>query len=63
MKALARRLRGLGLRVKQPQDFTPTPGTISTAMYVTGFDRYTKKTYTSPKPEAKEGRRERFLKR
>jgi len=27
------------LEVRQFQDFTPTPGTISTAMYVTGLDR------------------------
>ncbi len=49
MKALVRNLRRLGLRVKQPQDFTPTPGTISTAMYVTGLDRYTKKNIHIPK--------------
>jgi len=40
MKALARDVRKLGLTVRQFQDFTPTPGTISTAMYVCGLDRY-----------------------
>lgn len=35
---MAARLAGLGLEVRQFQDFTPTPGTISTAMYVTGLD-------------------------
>ncbi len=37
MKAMARRLRELRLSVRQFQDFTPTPGTLSTAMYVTGL--------------------------
>lgn len=36
---MAARLSTLGLAVRQFQDFTPTPGTISTAMYVTGLDR------------------------
>jgi radical SAM superfamily enzyme YgiQ (UPF0313 family) len=35
---MAARLASLGLAVRQFQDFTPTPGTISTAMYVTGLD-------------------------
>lgn len=35
---MAARLGSLGLAVRQFQDFTPTPGTISTAMYVTGLD-------------------------
>ena len=35
---MAARLSTLGLAVRQFQDFTPTPGTISTAMYVTGLD-------------------------
>lgn len=43
MKALARDVRKMGLSVRQFQDFTPTPGTISTAMYVCGLDRYNRK--------------------
>jgi radical SAM superfamily enzyme YgiQ (UPF0313 family) len=39
MKNLAGKVKKLGLEVRQFQDFTPTPGTISTAMYVTGLDR------------------------
>ncbi|MEW6218201.1 MAG: YgiQ family radical SAM protein [Thermodesulfobacteriota bacterium] len=39
MEALATRLRGLGLAPRQFQDFTPTPGTIATAMYVSGRGR------------------------
>jgi uncharacterized radical SAM protein YgiQ len=36
---MVRKLRKLGLTVRQFQDFTPTPGTLSTAMYVTGQHR------------------------
>ncbi|MCJ7602613.1 MAG: YgiQ family radical SAM protein [Desulfobulbaceae bacterium] len=43
MQALARDVRKMGLTVRQFQDFTPTPGTISTAMYVCGLDRYKRK--------------------
>jgi len=39
MERMAARLAALGLAPRQFQDFTPTPGTISTAMYVTGLDR------------------------
>jgi radical SAM superfamily enzyme YgiQ (UPF0313 family) len=38
MKNLAAKVRSMGMEVRQFQDFTPTPGTISTAMYVTGLD-------------------------
>lgn len=37
--AMTAKLRALDLPVRQFQDFTPTPGTLSTAMYVTGLDR------------------------
>jgi uncharacterized radical SAM protein YgiQ len=43
MKNLAASIKKLGLDVRLFQDFTPTPGTISTAMYVTGLDRSRKK--------------------
>lgn len=36
-KKLAQDLQKLGLTVRKFQDFTPTPGTLSTAMYVTGL--------------------------
>ncbi len=41
MKRLKADLKRLRLKVRQFQDFTPTPGTISTAMYVCGLDRDT----------------------
>ncbi|NTV12931.1 MAG: YgiQ family radical SAM protein [Desulfobulbaceae bacterium] len=39
MKSLAAVVKKEGLEVRQFQDFTPTPGTIATAMYYTGLDR------------------------
>ncbi len=41
MEQLTRVVEKEHLEVRQFQDFTPTPGTISTAMYVTGLDRDT----------------------
>ncbi len=43
MEMMKRRLLRLKLPIRQFQDFTPTPGTLSTAMYVTGLDRYRKR--------------------
>lgn len=40
---LARKLKKLDLELRQFQDFTPTPGTLATAMYVTGLHRDTEK--------------------
>ncbi|MEE4240050.1 MAG: YgiQ family radical SAM protein [Desulfopila sp.] len=40
---LVTRMKKLRLGVRQFQDFTPTPGTISTAMLVSGLDRNKKK--------------------
>jgi len=38
-KNMVRKLKRLGLTVRQFQDFTPTPGTLSTAMFVSGINR------------------------
>ncbi len=40
---MAKTLGELGLELRQFQDFTPTPGTLATAMYVTGLHRDTGK--------------------
>lgn len=40
-----------GIHPKQAQDFYPTPGTISTAMFYTGLDPYTLKEVYAPKSE------------
>jgi radical SAM superfamily enzyme YgiQ (UPF0313 family) len=41
MVDLALFLKRHNLRVEQVQDFTPTPGTLSTCMYHTGIDPFT----------------------
>ena len=43
MSDLAGEVRSLGIKPEQVQDFTPTPMTLSTAMYYCGFDPYTGK--------------------
>ncbi len=47
-------LKKEGLRPEQVQDFYPTPGTVSTCMYYSGFDPYTmEKIYTAKTMEEK----------
>ena len=41
MLELALSLKKIGMKVEQVQDFTPTPGTISSCMFHTGFDPMT----------------------
>lgn len=45
--SLAEYLRDSGIRADQVQDFIPTPGTLSTAMYYSGFDPMTMKRVKS----------------
>ncbi len=35
MQELVKKIKALGMQIRQFQDFTPTPGTLATAMYVT----------------------------
>lgn len=57
---LAVYMKAHDLRPRQVQMFMPTPGTIATAMYVCGFDPYTKKSvYVAKDP--KERSRQRAL--
>ncbi len=52
--ALAEYLRDLGYMPEQVQDFYPTPSTISTCMYYTGYDpRTMKKVYVPVHPHEK----------
>lgn len=60
MVDLALLLKGYGLRVEQVQDFTPTPGTLSTCMYHTGLDPFTGKAVHVPRSE-KEKRLQKAL--
>ena len=46
---LVKDLRKLGLKARKFQDFTPTPGTLSTAMYVTGLRPDNKQAISVPR--------------
>ena len=62
MKDLADEVKSLGIRPEQVQDFTPTPMTLSTLIYYTGFDPYTGKTvYVARKPDEKKRQKEFFF--
>lgn len=50
---LAEYLRREKIRPEQVQDFYPTPGSVSTAMYYTGLDPFTMKPVYVPKGEDK----------
>lgn len=60
MVDLVLKLKSLGLRVEQVQDFTPTPGTVSTCIYHTGMDPFSGETIYVPKG-AKEKRLQKAL--
>ena len=54
MAILASKTADLGYKLEQVQDFTPTPMTISTEMYYTGYDPMTlKRVFVEKNPEAK----------
>jgi uncharacterized radical SAM protein YgiQ len=48
---LAEYVRDMGVNPEQVQDFYPTPGTLSTAMYHTGIHPITKKPIYTPKSQ------------
>jgi uncharacterized radical SAM protein YgiQ len=62
MKDLAAEVKSLGIKPEQVQDFTPTPMTLSTLIYYTGFDPYTgKKIYVARNSEEKKKQKEYFF--
>ncbi len=62
MQKLAGEVKSMGIRPEQVQDFTPTPMTLSTLMYYTGFDPYTgKKIYVARKAEEKKRQKQYFF--
>jgi uncharacterized radical SAM protein YgiQ len=62
MKVLAAEVKSMGIRPEQVQDFTPTPMTLSTLIYYTGFDPYTgKKVYVARNSEEKKRQKEYFF--
>ena len=62
MKSLAAEMKALGIKPEQVQDFTPTPMTLATTMYYTGFDPYTgKKVYVARSIDEKRRQKEYFF--
>ncbi len=62
MKDLVAEVKSLGIKPEQVQDFTPTPMTLSTLMYYTGFDPFTgKKVYVAKSSEDKKRQKEFFF--
>jgi uncharacterized radical SAM protein YgiQ len=62
MKNLEAEVKSLGIKPEQVQDFTPTPMTLSTLMYYTGFDPYTgKKVYVARNIEEKRRQKQYFF--
>jgi uncharacterized radical SAM protein YgiQ len=62
MRELADEVRSMGIRPEQVQDFTPTPMTLSTLMYYTGFNPFTgKKVHVARKAEEKKRQKDFFF--
>jgi uncharacterized radical SAM protein YgiQ len=61
MLELALILRKMGLKVEQVQDFTPTPGTLSTCMYYTGLDPISKKVVYVARSDREKGLQKALL--
>ena len=62
MAELVSEVKNIGIKPEQVQDFTPTPMTLSTLMYYTGFDPYTgKKVYVARNIEDKRRQKEFFF--
>jgi len=62
MAELAVQTKGLNFQLEQVQDFTPTPMTLATEIYYTGYHPYTlEKVYTARSKEQKLNQRQFFF--
>ena len=62
MAELAIQTKRLHFQLEQVQDFTPTPMTLATEMYYTGYHPYTlEKVYTARSKEQKLAQRQFFF--
>lgn len=62
MAHLAEQVRPLGFHLEQVQDFTPTPMTVSTETWATGYHPYTlEKVFSAKTPEEKQRQRQYFF--
>ncbi|MBW2659731.1 MAG: YgiQ family radical SAM protein [Deltaproteobacteria bacterium] len=60
---LAGKMKALGLQIRKFQDFTPTPGTISTAMYVTGLEPDSGKPLFIPRNQSERNSQRQIIER
>ena len=62
MAELAAITKKLNFHLEQVQDFTPTPMTVASEIYYTGYHPYTMgKIHTAKTPEEKQGQRKYFF--
>lgn len=61
MDMLAKETRGMGYKLEQVQDFTPTPMTLSTETWATGIHPYTMKSIYSAKTEQAKARQRQYF--
>jgi radical SAM superfamily enzyme YgiQ (UPF0313 family) len=62
MAELAATTRDLSMHLEQVQDFTPTPMTVATEIYYTGYHPYTgQRIYTATNPDDKAAQRQYFF--
>lgn len=63
MISLRHKTQALGLLTDQVQDFTPTPMTVATTIYATGYNPYTmERVFCEHNPDKKKKQREYFIK-
>ncbi len=61
MADLAVETKELGFELEQVQDFTPTPMTVATVIYYSGYHPYTLKKVDTPKSKAEKQKQHRFF--
>ncbi len=61
MADLAIQTKGLGFKLEYVQGFTPTPMTVATVMYYSGYHPYTLKKYYTPKSKQEKMDQHRFF--
>jgi uncharacterized radical SAM protein YgiQ len=61
MAILAAETKEMGFQLEQVQDFTPTPMTVATEIYYSGYHPYTLQKVHTPKTEAEKREQNRFF--
>jgi len=61
MANLACETKEMGFQLEQVQDFTPTPMTVATVIYYSGYHPYTLEKYTTPKTAQEKKEQNRFF--